>query len=149
MAYNHGVAKAIFEAEWKKKAAEYRKHGMPEEKIASMREFEEEVFKSDRKFYEGLTDYILDEHSPDLIYEDTYQINDFMWLDLIEDEEVYKQLMALPKEWLVIFTLNKLEGYTQKELSSIFSTTQQNISLRIGKIAEILKLTCKTADFLG
>lgn len=36
MAYNHGVAKAIFEAEWKKKAAEYRKHGMSEEKIASM-----------------------------------------------------------------------------------------------------------------
>lgn len=114
-----------------------------------MREFEEEVFKSDRKFYEGLTDYILDEHSPDLIYEDTYQINDFIWLDLIEDEEVYKQLMALPREWLVIFTLNKLEGYTQKELSSIFSTTQQNISLRIGKNAEILKLACKTADFLG
>ncbi len=28
MAYNHGVAKAIFEAEWKKKAAEYRKHGI-------------------------------------------------------------------------------------------------------------------------
>lgn len=43
MAYNHGVAKAIFEAEWKKKAAEYRKYGMSEEKIASMREFEEEV----------------------------------------------------------------------------------------------------------
>lgn len=149
MAYNHGAAKAIFEAEWNKKAAEYRKHGMSEDKIASMREFEEEVFKSDRKFYEGLTDYILDEHSPYLIYEDTYQINDFMWLDLIEDEAVYKQLMALPREWLVIFTLNKLEGYTQKELSSIFSTTQQNISLRIGKIAEILKLTCKTADFLG
>lgn len=78
MAYNHGVAKAIFEAGWKKKAAEYRKHGMSEEKIASMREFEEEVFKSDRRFYEGLTDYILDEHSPDLIYEDTYQINDLM-----------------------------------------------------------------------
>ncbi len=149
MAYNHGVAKAIFEAEWKKKAAEYRKHGMSEKKIASMREFEEEVFKSDRKFYEGLTDYILDENSPDLIYEDTYQINDFIWLDLIDDEKVYKQVMALPREWLVIFTLNKLEGYTQKELSSIFSTSQQNISLRIGKIAEILKLTCKTADFLG
>ena len=66
MAYNHSAAKAIFEAEWKKKTAEYRKHGMSEEKIASMREFEEEVFKSDRKFYEGLTDYILDEHSPDL-----------------------------------------------------------------------------------
>lgn len=149
MAYNHGVAKAIFEAEWKKKAAEYRKHGMSEEKIASMREFEEEVFKSDRKFYEGLTDYILDEQSPDLIYEDTYQINDIIWFDLIDDDEVYEQLMALPRAWLVIFTLNKLEGYTQKELSSIFSTTQQNISLRIGKIAEILKLTCKTADFLG
>lgn len=149
MAYYHGVAKAIFEAEWKKKAAEYRKHGMSEDKIASMREFEEEVFKSDRRFYEGLTDYILDEHSPDLIYEDIYQINDLIWLDYIEDEKVYKQLMALPREWLVIFTLHKVDGYTQKELSSIFSTTQQNISLRIGKIAEIIKLACKTVDFLG
>lgn len=56
MGYNHGLAKKRFEIEWQKNEKLYRELGMTDEQIASIREFDYEVFCSDRAYLEKKID---------------------------------------------------------------------------------------------
>ncbi len=140
MAYIHGLAEKIFKEEWEKTKAYYRANGMTEEQIESMLEFERSVFNSDRTFYEGSVELFDNEESETLETKDLY-ITDIVrdWPELIDDIEMYEQIMAIPKIKRIAYGLHRIGGYTQKQISSFLLIDQSAVSRWIGKIAEIVK----------
>ena len=139
MAYIHGLAEKIFKEEWEKTKAYYRANGMTEEQIESMHEFERSVFNSDRTFYEGSVELFDNEESETLETKDLY-ITDMVrdWPELIDDIEMYEQIMAIPEIKRIAYGLHRIGGYTQKRISSFLPLTQRTISTWISEITEIL-----------
>ena len=140
MAYIHGLAEKIFKEEWEKTKAYYRANGMTEEQIESMLEFERSVFNSDRTFYEGSVELFDNEESETLETKDLY-ITDMVrdWPELIDDIEMYEQIIAIPEIKRIAYGLHRIGGYTQKQISSFLLIDQSAVSRWIGKIAEIVK----------
>lgn len=140
MAYNHATEEKRFKEQWKLKEKLYRESGMTDEQIAAVKEFDENVFKSDRAFYrrtiilaepenfsEGTTDD----------YSDTY-LEEY-WTELIDSDEKYKRLMKVPLIMRKAFYMYKVLGFYQDEISSKLSIPQRTVSRWIVRIAEILK----------
>lgn len=140
MGYNHGKAEAAFQKQWQEKRIAYVKLGMTEEQINSIYDYERSEFNSDRRFFEN-TICLEDTDFPNMHIrrESSLCMNPGSWIEEMEDENTYLALKALPEIKIRAYTLYKLYGYTQKEISSILLKPQQTISLWIGEIAEILK----------
>lgn len=140
MGYNHANEEKKFKEEWKQKEQLYRDSGMTDKQIAAIKTFDENMFNRDRAFYrrtmivaepESLTEGIPDDRS------DTY-LEEY-WTELIDSEETYNCLMAIPPIMRKAFYMYKVLGLYQTEISLKLSIPQQTLSYWIVKIAEILK----------
>ncbi len=58
MSWNNALERKKFERRWSQEEKAYREAGMTEEQILSMREFEEEQYRSNRR-YQIQREYIL------------------------------------------------------------------------------------------
>lgn len=137
MVYN----KAREERKWKKwKEKEervLRQEGMPESKIIELRQYDWRIFNSERRFREkqftnnNLMDYI------GITYIQL-PIRDFDdILDQIEDIHLYYIMKNTNIQTMAILYL-KMEGYTNKEISTILGLSEKIIRKRISAIKKKL-----------
>ena len=140
MAYNHSKEEKKYKEQLKQNERLYRECGMTDEQIATIKEYDEHVYKLDRAFYrrtilidqpENVTYIISDDHS--------YTYLEKYWTDFIEGEEKYLKLMKVPPIMRKAFYMYKVLGLYQNEISSRLSIPQRTISYWIVKISEILK----------
>lgn len=139
MGYNHGKAERLFQIRWAEDVERYQSAGMTEEQIHQIYEYERLEFNSDRSFFEHTTKLCDSDSNLVLSYQECFQLSDWnSWMQLLP-EESYLELSKFSLEQIQAFTLHRIYGYTQQEISSILLKPQQTISYWIGKIAEILE----------
>ena len=84
MDYSHAKAQRAFDHEWAKTEAHFRENGMTEDQIAAMREFDLDVFNSDRRYHEHTVDLSLAESiavpSPEELYNECTETE---WINLL------------------------------------------------------------------
>lgn len=137
--YNHAKEERKFWIRWTEKKSMYMKAGMTEEQINQIYEYERLEFNSDRSFFEHTVSSSEINYSFALSYQENFLFSDWdSWMQLLP-EDTYKKLCKLSEEHLKAFTLHRLYGYTQQEISSILLKPQQTISYWISRIAEILE----------
>ena len=134
MSYN----KARAEKEWLRwKNAEeqqLRELGVDEEIIQRLHTYDWEVFKSDRRYYEKLSDtslYSVTEEKPRSLH--TVQ----ELLDEIENERLFTVLQAQDEMTLEI-VLYKLDGYTYDDISKKCGISANAVKLRMWKFKKKL-----------
>ena len=135
MSYN----KARTEKKWLRwKNAEeqqLRELGVDEEIIQRLHTYDWEVFKSDRRYYEKLSDtslYSVTEEKPRSLH--TVQ----ELLDEIENQRLFTVLQAQDEMTLEI-VLYKLDGYTNDDISKKCGISANAVKLRMWKFKKKLK----------
>lgn len=135
MSYN----KAQAEKKWLKwKNAEeqqLREMGVDEEIIQRLHTYDWEVFKSDRRYYEKLSDtslYSVTEEKSRSLYTVQELLNE------IENEHLYTALQAQDEMTLEI-VLYKLDGYTNDDISKKCGISANAVKLRMWKFKKKLK----------
>ena len=135
MSYN----KARAEKEWLRwKNAEeqqLRELGVDEEIIQQLHTYDWEVFKSDRRYYEKLSDtnlYSVTEEKPRSLH--TVQ----ELLDEIENQRLFTVLQAQDEMTLEI-VLYKLDGFTNDDISKKCGISANAVKLRMWKFKKKLK----------
>ena len=133
---------------------QYREAGMSEEVIQSMYEFDLGVLNSERA-YDANTVAVCDgeddvdareaanlkQYEAAITVTDTYHETKsrFGWIGEIENERLLAGLENLSEDDLKLLTLYVYEGYTESEISKVFSISQPAIHKRIEKITIFLK----------
>ena len=135
MSYN----KARAEKEWLRwKNAEeqqLRELGVDEEIIQQLHTYDWEVFKSDRRYYEKLSDTSL----YSVTEEKTRSLHTVQeLLDEIENEHLFTALQAQDEMTLEI-VLYKLDGYTYDDISKKCGISANAVKLRMWKFKKKLK----------
>ena len=140
MGYKHGLEKRKFDAEWNKNEKLYRELGMSDEQIASIKEFDNDTFRSDRAYLEKKVD-LSDIENKLQSYEfsiDEYDIEE-NWHEYISDIEKRKKLSELRPIERRAYYLNTVMKIAHRDISLILLVSRRSISRWIVKIAEILK----------
>ena len=140
MGYKHGLEKRKFDAEWNKNEKLYRELGMSDEQIASIKEFDNDTFRSDRAYLEKKVD-LSDIENKLQSYEfsiDEYDIEE-NWHEYISDIEKRKKLSELRPIERRAYYLNTVMKIAHRDISLILLVSRRCISRWIVKIAEILK----------
>ncbi len=140
MGYKHGLEKRKFDAEWNKNEKLYRELGMSDEQIASIKEFDNDTFRSDRAYLEKKVD-LSDIENKLQSYEfsiDEYDIEE-NWHEYISDIEKRKKLSELRPIERRAYYLNSVMKISHRDISLILLVPRRSISRWIVKIAEILK----------
>ena len=137
-----GYNKAREEIKWKKwkkdEESILRQEGMPESKIMELRQYDWSMFNSERRFKEkqftnnNLMDYV------GTVYIQLPIRNFGDILDQIEDMRLYYVMKNTNIQTMAILYL-KMEGYTNKEISSILGLSEKIIRKRIDAIKKKLK----------
>lgn len=135
MSYN----KARAEKQWLKwkntEEKQLRELGVAEEIIQRLHTYDWEVFKSDRRYYEKLSDtdmYPVTEEKPRRIH--TVQ----ELLDEIADEALLSALRKEDEKTLQI-VIWKLDGYTSEEISRKLKISVNSVDLRMSRFKKKLK----------
>lgn len=135
MSYN----KARAEKEWLKwkndEEQQLRELGVDETIIQRLHTYDWEEFKSDRRFYEKLTDiemYPSVEERP----RNPHIVQEFF--DDIENERLLTALQTEDGKTLEIL-LYKLDGYTNEEIAEKYGMSANAVKLRIWKFKKRLK----------
>lgn len=152
MSFNNARERRKFMREQERFNAEYDKHHMSEDAKSSMYDFDLKVFHNNRVYAEHNvplpeTEYtdelgyssLLREHGDAFItpsFEET--LDQFDWLDTIENEALYKKLRALTDADLELIRLVFLDGCTQKEAAKKMSLSESKVSRRMKKILKAL-----------
>lgn len=140
MGYKHGLEKRKFDAEWNKNEKLYRELGMSDEQIASIKEFDNDIFRSDRAYLEKKVD-MSDIENKLQSYEfsiDEYDIEE-NWHEYISDIEKRKKLSELRPIERRAYYLNTVMKIAHRDISLILLVPRRSVSRWIVKIAEILK----------
>ena len=61
-----------------------------------------------------------------------------MWIDEIDDPELYKAIIAMKPSYIEIITL-MMEGYQQNDIAAILHSSFQAVQNKIARIRKILK----------
>ena len=130
MGYNHAKEQNKWKA-WKEKEEQLlRDLNVSESKITELREYDQQVFKSERNFkqQENITDMIFFKLQPDSYQKQITNINDL--LDSIENEALYEILNEQDEVTLKILLL-RIHGYSVKEVSSILGINVRTVFRKI------------------
>lgn len=155
MGFNYSKERRKFEAEWAELRAWYREAGFAEDKIDEMYTFDEEVFRSQRRYQS---------HNQSLPFEDfggddrknrtslfakfeqlsvSFDESDFSgrhaWLDALDNEDLASRLKQLKQSDLELLTMIIIEGYSQVETARLLGCSQKNISLKMTRIKKFLR----------
>jgi len=155
MSFNNALEHRKFEREWKNLQEQYREAGFSEEGINAMRVFDEEAYRSNRRYaehYQELPSEDIDEDDCEsktnlfIKFESlsvSFGENDFTsryaWIDTVSDPKLASRLKALKGNDLELLTLIVVDGYSQPEIACALGCSQQNISLKIIRIKKFLK----------
>ena len=152
MGYNYAYERAKFEAEWKKKEEWYRSEGMSEEAIQEMRELDWDEFKGNRIYMlhnqEMPADGILElmSHQTHGAYA-AVNISELVdqlpgrydWIERLDNPELVHIIRTLTPEDIELLTMYAINGYSEKNIASIYSCSQQNIAKKLVKIKKIFQ----------
>lgn len=138
MAYNHGRE----ERKWRiwKEAEEkiLRECGVDEAVIEQIRIYDRADFNSNRRFYRWTNDVAeyLEEMANIEKQTEIHSVADL--LDEIENENLYRTLLAVDKRTLQIVLL-KMQGYSIKEIAPLVGLTTGAIYARLDHLRKKLK----------
>ena len=154
MSFNNGNERRKLNAKWEQLRVQYREAGMSEEAIQAMYEFDLGVLNSERA-YDANTVAVCDgeddvdarkaadlkQYEAAITVTDTYHETKsrFTWIGEIENERLLAALENLSEDDLKLLTLYVYEGYTESEISKVFSISQPAIHKGIEKITIFLK----------
>lgn len=154
MGFNYAREKLRFEKEWRLIRQQYEQAGMSPDDIEQMYAFDWAWFKSQRKYFNHLSDLsdgITLESFPQSItgytmsiyaacgMRDTSSINRYQWFDEIDDEELARRLKLLSREDIELLTCFVFEESTQREIALKNGTYQKAVSRQIAQIRKILE----------
>lgn len=154
MGFNYGLEKRKFTEEWKKLYREYKAAGMSEEDIQDIYAFDLNVFRKNRTecqrtqpLSESSCDdgteqgesmsALLKKFSSALSVCDEYSFQSdprFAWVDEMENDELYRKIISLPKRDMDLLTLIAFEGYSQREVAEIRGIAPAAICKKIAKL---------------
>lgn len=158
MTFNYSAERKKFEKNWAKTEALYRKHGMSENAIREMREYDWDMFKAARieaihtqdvGFQPDEDDEVGMMESPLLMkfldqftsqYDTHGSHSRHWWLEELSDPRFAAALPRLTEDDKELLTLIVVEGYTQEECAVKLHISQRGISYRMqavfGKFTE-------------
>ena len=154
MSFNNGNERRKLNAKWEHLRVQYREAGMSEDAIQAMYEFDLGVLNSERAYItntltvsDTTDDNTATETSDFKQYEKAITVTDtyhetktrFTWIGEIQNERLLAALESLSENDLKLLTLYVYEGYTESEISKVFSISQPAIHKRIEKITIFLK----------
>mgnify|MGYP003174446862 CR=1 FL=1 len=144
MSFNNGNERRKLNAKWEQLRVQYREAGMSEEAIQAMYEFDLGVLNSERAYDANTVARKaadLKQYEAAITVTDTYHETKscFSWIGEIENERLLAALESLSENDLKLLTLYVYEGYTESEISKVFSISQPAIHKRIEKITIFLK----------
>ena len=160
MGFNNGLERKRFEAKQKALRAEYEKHGMSEEQIQKLYEYDLADFNSDRRYIThtqpiNLADLETDEDAraesgrnplfekfrEALSVSDNEKLSNSRcgWIEEINDPRLAEKLKRLSPDDLELLTLLVFDGYSQMEIAQIRGVSQGSVSQKIGTIKKLLK----------
>lgn len=138
MAYNKAREEKKW-LEWKEKEeTKLNRLGFSQDKIEMLRQYDLEIFNSDRRYYQRLNDnstYLDNAISPEE-EETVYSIEGL--LGSIDNEELYQALRDVDNITLQIVVL-KIQGFTGREIANLLRMTPKAIYRRIDRLKEKLK----------
>ncbi len=156
MAWNDGKERKTFEAEQKRLRKIYLEHGMTEEAIQALYEFDKEQYNARRRnaihtqrldfdsieFDDKETDNPLFEKFLEFLSTEDEFVPEgrFGWIETIENHRLAKGLKQLKESDLEVLTQMYFEGYSQREVAINLGVTEANISKKIRRIKIFLKL---------
>ena len=163
MGFNYGLEKRKFTEEWKKLCREYKAAGMSEEDIQDIYAFDLNVFRKNRTEFQRTQPLsesscddgteqgesmsaLLKKFSSALSVCDKYSFQSdprFAWVDEMENDELYRKIISLPKRDMDLLTLIAFEGYSQREVAEIRGIAPAAICKKIAK----LKNFCMGVNF--
>lgn len=133
MAYNHAKEQKKWKA-WKEKEEKMlRDLNVSESKIAALREYDHQAFKSDRNYREkeSTADIVFFTIQPHPEKNEVMTITDL--LDSIENEALYELLKEQDEMTLQILLL-RVHGYSVKEIAAIMGITVRTVFRKIKKM---------------
>ena len=138
MAYNKAREEKKW-LEWKEKEeTKLNRLGFSQDKNEMLRQYDLEIFNSDRRYYQRLNDnstYLDNAISPEE-EETVYSIEGL--LGSIDNEELYQALRDVDNITLQIVVL-KIQGFTGREIAKLLRMTPKAIYRRIDRLKEKLK----------
>ena len=157
MTFIYSTERRIFEREWEKTETLCRAHGMSEEAIQALREYDLEHFNAARNeaLHTQEMGFQIDEDEDTMMespllnkfpdrfssqYDTHGNHSRYWWLEEISDPCIVAALPSLTEEDKELLTLFYIEGYTQKECAVILHSSQREISRYIKRIL------CKIAE---
>ena len=154
MGFNNAKERRKFEAEWKKLRKQYQEAGFSEESINAMRAFDEEEYRSRRRFEEHnrrlpSEDFAEEDYenanssinfkSLSVIFDECSFDGRYDWVETVDDPILASKLKQLNESDIELLTLIGIEGYNQREIAVILGCSQNGISKRVIKIKKYLK----------
>ena len=138
MAYN-GLKEYYKWRRWKDNDEKtLREHGVDEETIAKIREFDRITYNSDNRFYKRLNDMgeFYEETIPDTSKDEITSVEQL--LQEVENPKMYKILKKASERTLQII-LMRVQGYSVKDISEIIHISKASIYERISTLRNKLK----------
>ena len=158
MSWNDGLERKKFERRWSQEEKAYREAGMSEEQILSMREFEEEQYRSNRRYQMHTQPLIASDFGEDegdekedksclfnkfqteLTVTMEYRSDSrFGWIDEIENERLVIKLKQLPENDLELITMIAFDGLTQIEIAEKSNISHQSVSKKLKRLKKFLR----------
>ena len=155
MGFNYGLEKKNFDSQWAVTRKQYEDAGMSREAIQAMYDYDCSVFNATRAYQNHTQEMAApsfeqseESYSPLMDkYQKAISVTDhycetkscFTWIGEIENERLLAALESLSEDDLKLLTLYVYEGYTESEISKVFSISQPAIHKRIEKITIFLK----------
>ena len=138
MAYNHGREERKWRI-WKETEEKIlRECGIDESIIEEIRIYDRADFNSNRRFYRWMNDVAeyLEEMADTEKQTEICSVTDL--LDEIENENLYRALLAVDKRTLQIVLL-KMQGYSTKEIATLVGLTTGAIYARLDHLRKKLR----------
>ena len=134
-----------FKKEQEKQEEYYRKNGMSESGIKAIKDFDKDIFKKDRKYYEHQKVYLeeIEDFQLDLNSKLVVTIEDEITydsiIDSISNESLAKSLKKLDFKEFKILIMIAVECHTQAYVAAQMGVSQKTISKKYNKILKNLR----------
>ena len=155
MGFNNGKERWKFEDAWKTLRQQYRDAGFSEHGIDAMRAFDEDAYRSRRRFEEHTQPLPLDDFSDGTFYNNhsvfakgmnlTTSLDEssftgrHAWVDAVDDPALASCLKRLNSVDLELLTLYAIEGRSQPEIARLLGCDQSVVSRKLSRIKKLLR----------
>ena len=154
MGFNNGKERRKFEDEWKKLRRQYHDAGFSEQGIDAMRAFDEDAYRSRRRFEEHTQPFPEEDFRVDgggnkrslfdkfttlcASFDESSFTGRFAWVDAVENPALASGLKRLNSDELELLTLYAIESRNQQEIAQLLECSQKTISSKLTRIKKVL-----------